>query len=276
LFPVAAFAEEDTTYSADSLMAAFKDRREASIKGSQIKFTGVIAEIKKSSVVFKSSGNDKVVCELSSSGSNWTGGHPVGSPLTVVGKVRGRGLLGNVTLDQCGLASTETSIQPVGAELSQVLAEAVARPAEEETEPVTVADNISFPSAAPVTVADNISTRSATPPAPARKPLSTAAPITESVSRDAVIAPDHAITTPEPAAEKVPKDSTSHQTYSRGYSRGIFRAFVAVLLGIGTVLAFLKLRPIILTGFRPPTFATTDAARRAALEALLTKQKKRE
>jgi len=58
-------------------------------------------------------------------------------------------------------------------------------------------------------------------------------------------------------------------------SSGVFRATVAVLLGIGAILAFVKLRPTIAAGLRPPTFHSTDAMRRAALEALLSKEKKK-
>src|SRR5438067_2042572 len=57
---------EDTTYSADSLMATFKKGSPISVKGTEITLTGTVAEIKKSSVLFKSSDKDKVICELTS------------------------------------------------------------------------------------------------------------------------------------------------------------------------------------------------------------------
>src|SRR4030095_904441 len=61
---------QDRQFSADSLMAAFDKNTQTSVKGSQITLTGVAAEIKKSSVVFRSSSNDKVICELVSSNGN--------------------------------------------------------------------------------------------------------------------------------------------------------------------------------------------------------------
>src|SRR5262249_25145403 len=64
-----------------------------------IKFTGVIAEIKKSRVVFRSSGDDKIICELVSPVGTGKDGPVVGGPLTVIGRVRGRGMMGNFTLD---------------------------------------------------------------------------------------------------------------------------------------------------------------------------------
>src|SRR5262249_19319673 len=96
-FAVHAWAE-DQPYSADSLMATFKKGSTVSIKGNAITFAGVVVEVKKSTVTFKSSENDKVICESVSP----IVGATVGQPLTVTGKVRGRGLLGNVTLDGCG------------------------------------------------------------------------------------------------------------------------------------------------------------------------------
>src|SRR5437879_1417982 len=89
------------TYSADSLMAAFEKGSKISLKGNEITFTDVVIENKKAKVIFKSSENGRVVCELVSPMDNRNVELAVGSPLTVVGKPRGRGIFGNVTLDEC-------------------------------------------------------------------------------------------------------------------------------------------------------------------------------
>src|SRR6185436_8543506 len=98
-----AFAQ-DATYSADSLMATFEKSSNVSLKGKEITLTSTVIELRRSNIVFKSSSNDKVICDLSSPLNNVQ--PAVGQPLTVVGKVRGRGMLGNVTLDGCSIAST--------------------------------------------------------------------------------------------------------------------------------------------------------------------------
>jgi hypothetical protein len=245
---------QDTSYSTDSLMAAFSKGSHSSLKGSEITVNGVVAEIKKSRVVFKSLGNDKVICELVSSIA--IEAHPVGSSLTVVGKVRGRGMLGNVTLDQCNLASSNiASTEPAPIEPPL-------EPSEEqitevgETTPAVVAD------AVPAT--PNLPTGFAQAP----KTLLAAAP-NKTVSANELVESNPGITTSEQPHKVVQEDSNSLKTVSR-----VFGATVVVLLAIGALLAFVKLRPAIAAGLRPPTFPTTDAMRRAALESLLSKDKK--
>lgn len=85
-------------------MEALKKGSNISVKGTEITFTDVVVESRKSSVLFRSSGNHKVTCELASAVRNANTKLLVGTPLTVVGKVRGRGILGNVTLDDCSPA----------------------------------------------------------------------------------------------------------------------------------------------------------------------------
>jgi hypothetical protein len=242
---------QDTSYSTDSLMAAFDKGSQTSLKGSEITLTGVIVEIKKSRVVFNSFGNDKVICALASPIA--IEGHPVGSSLTVVGKVRGRGMLGNVTLDQCNLASSNVaSTEPATVELTF----------EPSEEPITEVEETT-----PAVVADAVPTKAIpTGPAQARKTLPLAAP-NETVSPNASGESNGAITTSRQPHEE---DKNSPKTVSSG----VFRASIAVLLGIGALLAFVKLHPAIAAGLRPPTFPTTDTMRRAALEALLLKAKK--
>jgi hypothetical protein len=243
---------QDTSYSTDSLMAAFDKGSQTSPKGSEITLTGVIVEIKKSRVVFKSLGNDKVICALASPIA--IEGHPVGSSLTVVGKVRGRGMLGNVTLDQCNLASSNVaSTQPATIEPTL----------EPSEEPITKVEETT-----PAVVADAVPTK-AIPTGQARKTLPLAAP-NETVSANAPEESNGEITTSRQPHEVVQEDKNSPKTVSPG----VFRASVAVLLGIGALLAFVKLHPAIAAGLRPPTLRTTDAMRRAALEALLLKAKK--
>ena len=52
---------QGTSYSTDSLMSTFSKGSHVSLKGAEITVTGVVAEIKKSKVVFRSLGNDKVI-----------------------------------------------------------------------------------------------------------------------------------------------------------------------------------------------------------------------
>src|SRR5262245_37762601 len=237
-------------------MATFSKGSHVSLKGAEITVTGVVAEIKKSKVVFKSLGNDKVICELVSSIA--VEGHPVGSSLTVVGKVRGRGVLGNVTLDQCNLASsntTPTELATIGPSV------------EPSEQPIAEVEEI-----APPVVADEVLTKSILPTGPAQPPktVPVAAP-NEAASSEERAPSNQSITTLEQPNEVVQENSHSLKTVSRG----VFRATVAVLLGIGAILAFVKLRPAIAAGLRPATFHSTDAMRRAALEALLSKEKKK-
>src|SRR5689334_16764806 len=76
-------AAQEKTYSADSLLATFQKGSPVSIKGNEIKFVGEIAEVKKSRVVFKSSGDDKIICELVSPIGSSKDVPVVGGSLTV-------------------------------------------------------------------------------------------------------------------------------------------------------------------------------------------------
>jgi len=237
-------------------MSAFSKGLQASLKGSEITLTGVVAEIKKSRIVFKSSGNDKVICELVS--SNAIEGHPVGSVLTVAGKVRGRGLLGNVTLDQCNVPSSSiASTEPAPIE----------PPLERSEEPITSVEETTPAVVADAAVVPFATANPLTGPAQAPKTRSVAAPDKTVSAADLV---ESAITTAEQPHDPVPQASSSLKIVSRG----ILLATVAVLLVIGVLLAFVKFGPAIAAGLRPPSFPTTDGARRAALEALLEKDKK--
>src|SRR5215475_8246695 len=81
---------QDQTYTANSLMAAFDKNSKLSLKGAEVRLKDIVVETKGSRITFKSTHNDKVICELASSTVNRNVQLSVGSPLTVVGKVRGR------------------------------------------------------------------------------------------------------------------------------------------------------------------------------------------
>ena len=95
---------QESVYSADSLMASFEKSSKVSPKGTQITFRDVVVESEDDKVTFKSSHNKRVVCRLVPSSEDHNKPPSVGSDVTVIGKVRGRGLLGNVTLDNCTVA----------------------------------------------------------------------------------------------------------------------------------------------------------------------------
>jgi hypothetical protein len=95
---------QETVYSADSLMAAFEKGSKVSLKGTQITFRDVVKESEETKVTFKSSHNDRVICRLVASKEDHSKAASVGGEITVTGKIRGRGLLGNVTLDNCIVA----------------------------------------------------------------------------------------------------------------------------------------------------------------------------
>jgi len=105
LFCIAGFrlaaAAQFQTYAADSLLATFEKGSKHSLKGTEITFSDVVVLYVNSKVICKSSQGNRVICDLSSSGGNNTPHVSIGSRLTITGKVRGRGLLGNVTLDNC-------------------------------------------------------------------------------------------------------------------------------------------------------------------------------
>jgi hypothetical protein len=248
---------QDTQFSADSLMAAFDKNPQSSLRGSQITLTGVIAEIKKSSVVFRSSRNDKVICELVSSSGNGLEGHRLGSPLTVVGKVRGRGVLGNITLDQCKAVVTEiASNEPAPVELPP-------EPTEQH-EPATT----EVLETAPVLIANAVPKISGTPVEPVPRALFRVDAPNEPISSNKVEEPNGTTATSVQRSEVAHKDSNSFQIDSCAVYQGLVLAFV----GIGALVSAVKLRGRIASR-RTPSQPTTEAARRAAIAALLSKQK---
>src|SRR5262245_59816084 len=111
-------------YSADSLIGVFIRDAKSPVKGTTITFTDVVVEARVDRVVFLSSGNDKLICELRAPIAKSGGIVVPGSPLTVVGKVRGRGGLGNVTLDDCSVVvPAAVAIEPLSAPSTDVIPE---------------------------------------------------------------------------------------------------------------------------------------------------------
>jgi len=121
---------QESMYSADSLMAAFENSSKVSLKGAEITFRDVVVESDDAKVTFKSSRNKRVICRLVGSTGNHNNPPSVGSEITVTGKVRGRGLLGNVTLDTCSVGLIADS--QGSANLQQDIASAPADAVSEE------------------------------------------------------------------------------------------------------------------------------------------------
>ena len=263
-------AAQDGTYSADSLLAAFQKGSAVSVKGTEIKFTGVIAEIKKSRVVFMSSGDDKVICELVTPiGSRDV--PVVGGSLTVVGKVRGRGVLGNVTLDPC--VRTLTEVQPAPPpppvvvpervpetiELPEVVVEPTPAPvvellAPEEPKKAEVVARVAAPSSA----------KFSTP----ATPLPAAATVTDTTERNQANQAE-APGSPQPIVAEPSAPTIRFTSY--------LPLFVAsaIGMGIGAILVFMKMRPATSPAYRSASAPTPEEERRAALEALLLGKKKK-
>jgi len=262
-------AAQVASYSADSLIAAFNKGSQTSLRGTEITFTGVIAEIRKSRVVFKSSGNDKINCELASPLQNLNEKGFVGHSLTVVGKVRGRGMMGNVTLDSCRLVDAVTK--------ETVTAEA---PQQEPEQPVTQAVEFTEPIPEPAPVPEPDPAAAAPVPAVAVPPKR---PASVELARAAkAYAPPLATTPIESNNSEVaaPPSEVASETSTRTTAR--FTRFLPLLLaavvgvGVGAFLTYMKFRPAGAARFRPTSSNNTpEDIRRAALEALLLGKKKR-
>ena len=251
-FAAAGLAQEP--YSADSLMAAFEKTSQSSLKGVEITFSGVVTEATSSRVMFKSSRNDRVICELVATMRQGNPNTLIGSPLTVVGKVRGRGMLGNVTLDQCRV------YKPVDVAVTE---SAVVEHVEEAAEPA-VATTETPESTAPV--ADAVSATSPPTPAPV-KVIKTVAV----APKPLVLSDEAAQRTPE---ETIPIPATDSKS-ANSYWQGVIHTLLAIGIGIGGVFVLVRVQKAIVLRRTTRDLPTTPEMRRAALEQLLLAKKGR-
>ena len=251
-------------YSADSLIASFGKNSRSAPKGSSIAFTDVVVESKKGKVVFKSSGNDKVTCELGTSADN-TVGPGVGTTVTVIGRVRGRGVLGNITLDDCRLKAAEIVTEAVPTVIDEPPPTPTEPPVEATTEPVspTVDTKESEPIAVPAPAVTSksvapVRTRQLIPADATPAPSYSAAPKTAEI-------PTRTMVPSNQPANTMPHSS---QPWWMNIAYGIAGFLVGVAL-----LSCIRLAPSaarMRQQFENPPTADT---RRVALERLLSRQK---
>jgi hypothetical protein len=251
LFGLALSAKaQEPTYSADSLTATFEKGSQISVKGTEIFLRDVVAEIRNSRVIFKNSQSDRVICDLSPSTQHGTP-LAVGSELRVKGRVRGRGLLGNVTLDDCNVASIDESAVTPYIEPQEVAS----------IEPDEILDTEeTLPAAPPVSDRPrSIPKQLATPPGAPRAafvpgPVEQAPRVTD--------ASDYSDSSIKPSS-----DSQGQIPYG-------FYAFL-VLSGAVSSLILSKLLTPALRVSRPRLRDNTPELRQAALQSLLLKAEKK-
>ena len=246
---------QESTYSADSLMAAFERGPKASPKGAEISLRGVVAENKNSKLIFWSSLSNRVICELAASAAPQSNLPAVGSLVTVMGKVRGRGLLGNVTLDNCSLALSEASTAPA--------------------EPVPSARA----SASPDAVLKNDSTAAPLPKLP-EAPGKSEAPGKGIETRTVPPAKPRAAKVKQeavPPTEVERQDQTTNSSSEPRTDAG-YRFYALLVLGgaFGYALLAKVLGSAVraMRNSRPASAVNTPQVRQAALEALLLKGSK--
>lgn len=248
---VAATAQE-TTYSADSLMAAFdKASPKTSLKGTDIVLRDVVVDSRDSKITFRSSQSNRVICELNPAAMTRNKQPAVGTRLTVTGTVRGRGLLGNVTLDNCGFAPASQETAVAAEVIPQPEAQVAIAPGDVLLEPGT-ADAIGEPAGEPA--------KSAAAPRTAKSVRSA----TGTLQKDAV---------PAPRAEQpgsIPKNpGDSHR---RVY---LFYALLVLSGAIGSSILSRLMGSVRSVEFsRPSLPENRQQIRQAALQALLEKASK--
>jgi hypothetical protein len=235
---------QEVTYSADSLMATFEKNSEVSVKGIEITFHDIVTDNRSSRLTFKTSLSDRIICELTPSSLRATL-PAVGSAITVTGKVRGRGLLGNVTLDNCMV--TPAAPKTVAVPVLEVLPEpvAIARP------PGVIPEQVPLP-AAPF-MPERI-------PEPSKKPV----PL-RSVEQQLVLSAPRAVEQ-EPASQSNPDHRANNVPYM----------FYALLVLSGAVGSSILSKVFGATmRSRPALRENTPEVRQAALQALLMKAEKK-
>jgi hypothetical protein len=265
-FRLAATAQVQT-YSADSLMATFEKGSRHSLKGAEITFNDVVIERRSSKVFFKASNGDRVICDLASLTGNNTPHVSIGSLITVTGKVKGRGVLGNVTLDDC-------NVPPVAASGAAVAPDAILH--EQTSIPVDV---VAVVSEEPALVAPPVG-RPQEPP----KEVVPTGNVQQEPPRTAAI-------TDKP----VPLEGVEHPSVQIGHDHNVPRSTqevadftkrdipyaLYVLLFLSGAAATSVLSNILIPAFRkmqfwkPASPANTPETRQAALEALLLKSAKK-
>jgi hypothetical protein len=247
---------QEPTYSAESLIATFEKGSRISLKGTEVFVRDVVAETRLSRVIFKTSQSDQVICELGppAMAAQHDKQAAVGSELRVKGRVRGRGLLGNVTLDDCDVAPIdvapidESTAVPYTVPQELAIAEPDVISETEETQPPA-----SVPDRPP-----SISKQFATPPDAPRRTL-VPGPVEQAPS---VPAPDdHSEISSRPSS-----DSQRPVPYG-------FYALLVLSGAIGSLILSKLLIPAMRVS-RPPVHENTPEGRQAALQALLLKNEK--
>jgi hypothetical protein len=247
-------------------MATFEKASQVSLKGVEITVNGVVTEATATRVMFRSSRNDRVICELVSTMRQGNPNVLVGQPLTVIGKVRGRGMLGNVTLDQCSLQAPE--VAPT--EVANATPEETASPEEalEEAEPPVATAPLESTDAAS---ANAIVATAPSSPAPVR--TSRTVPVRKSTDGVAARPPepsnDAMQTEPAEPNPATPTDSV----FAGGYWRGVIHTLLAIGIGVVGVFVMIKINSSIVLRRTAITAPTTPEMRRAALEQLLMAKK---
>jgi len=243
---------QETSYSANSLMAAFD--KGAKVKGAEITVRDVVVDNKNSKVTFRSSEANRVICELNPVAANHSRQPALGSIVTVTGKVRGRGLLGNVTLDNCAVAVPEEAA---------LAAPAVAEPAPQEVTP-----------APPEVVSEASPT--ITPPTdeqPQEPPKSAAMTAKTKTAANARKEPVAAGPAPSLAPmEELPQRASSPRP---GVPYGLY-ALLLIAGAVGSSIlsrVFSAVRSVQFS--RAPSGYNTPEVRQAALQALLMKESKK-
>jgi len=240
---------QELTYSANSLIATFDRASHISLKGTEVFVYDVVAETKISKVIYKNPQGGKVICELGASAQH-DQQPAVGSALRVKGRVRGRGLLGNVTLDDC-------KIEPID--------EATATTYTVPQEPASAEPDVfseTGETLPPVSVPDrpqSIAKQFATPPSAPR----------------ATLVPDSVEQAPSVlAASNRPENSIKPASPSKGR---VPYGFYALLVLSGAVASSIlsKLLAPVMRGSRPPVHENTPEVRQAALQALLLKNERK-
>lgn len=241
-------------------------------KGAEITFTDVIAETRKSKVIFESSGKDKVVCELASPPNQGNPEFFVGNRVTVVGKVRGRGMLGNVTLDKCNLA-----LRAAEKLTAEGVPESMPEPSYDETVDAGAQLSEAGDTPSPESIDDAAITSAAGPVSPTRQPLRpNAAVVPRNPAASVEIASSSDV---PPRPDEVPVQPNTEGPLNNVVEASRPYAFYAVVAGlIGVALfAFGKFGPALIAATRVRTSsqgAPTERMRRDALEALLLGSKK--